>query len=117
MAARSRRRHVVAGVVVGRVIATGDPTYRARDVFWDKQRGLGFSFDRCCLEPVAGSLRPSFSDEEEVLQIPELIGEALRNAEAVGDRTEPNDATRNMHHRPPETGGQARQLLPWFCSI
>jgi len=45
------RATVVAGVVIGRVITTGDPLYPAKDVFWDKQRELGFSFDRCCLEP------------------------------------------------------------------
>ena len=38
------------------------------------------------------------SDEEDVLQIPELIGEALRDAEAVGDRTKPND---DEEHAPP----------------
>lgn len=40
---------VVAGVVIGRVI-TGDPLYPAKDLFWDKQRELEFSFDRCYLE-------------------------------------------------------------------
>jgi hypothetical protein len=47
------------------------------------------------LEPSASTdvipLEGEASDEEDVIQIPELIGEALRNAEAVGDRTEPND--------------------------
>lgn len=42
---------VVAGLVIGRVITTGDPLFPAKDVFWDKQRGLEFSFDRRCLEP------------------------------------------------------------------
>jgi hypothetical protein len=48
-------------------------------------------------------LRGEVSDEEEVLQIPELIGEALRNAEAVGDRTEPNAAADEAddEHAPP----------------
>lgn len=41
---------VVAGVVIGRVISTGDPLYPAKDVFWEEQRRLAFSFDRCCLE-------------------------------------------------------------------
>ncbi len=41
---------VVAGVVIGRVISTGDPRYPAQDAFWEEQRSLDFSFDRCCLE-------------------------------------------------------------------
>ena len=43
-------------------------------------------------------LEGEISDEKDVLQIPELIGEAMRNAEAVGDRTEPND---DEEHAPP----------------
>ncbi len=43
--------NVVGGVVVGRVITTGDPRYPARDDMWDRQRKVGFTFDRCCLEP------------------------------------------------------------------
>lgn len=44
------RATVVAGVVIGRVITTGDPRYPAKDAFWEEQRRVAFSFDRCCLE-------------------------------------------------------------------
>ncbi|MBA3736659.1 MAG: hypothetical protein H0W90_15960 [Actinobacteria bacterium] len=42
---------VVAGVAIGRVIDTSDPRFAYKQEFWDRQRELGFSFDRCCLEP------------------------------------------------------------------
>lgn len=41
---------VVAGVVIGRVITTGDPRFPAKDAFWEGQRKVAFSFARCCLE-------------------------------------------------------------------
>lgn len=42
---------VVAGVAIGRVISTGDPRYPEHDLFWETQREIPFSFERCCLEP------------------------------------------------------------------
>jgi adenine/guanine phosphoribosyltransferase-like PRPP-binding protein len=42
---------VVAGVVIGRVISTGDARYPERDEFWEERRLVRFSFDRCCHEP------------------------------------------------------------------
>jgi hypothetical protein len=42
---------VVAGVAIGRVIHTGDEEYEYKDELWKERRQLGFSFDRCCLEP------------------------------------------------------------------
>lgn len=41
---------VAAGVVIGRVITTGDPRHPEKDEHWEEQRSTGFSFDRCCLE-------------------------------------------------------------------
>lgn len=42
---------VIAGLAIGRVITTGDPRHPANDAFWERQRAIAFSFDRCCLEP------------------------------------------------------------------
>jgi hypothetical protein len=66
---------------------------RVHDAAVDAYR-LRFLTEKYGLESSASAdvipLRGEVSDEEEeVLQIPALIGEALRNAEAVGDRTEP----------------------------
>lgn len=46
---------VVAGIVIGRVISTGDARYPERDEFWEERRMTRFSFDRCCLEPDAAA--------------------------------------------------------------
>lgn len=70
--------------LVRRVHAAAVDAYRLR--FLTVKYGLESSAPTDVI-PLGGEV----SDEEEVLQIPKLIGEALRNAEAVGDRTEPND--------------------------
>lgn len=78
-------------VLVRRVHAAAVDAYRLR--FLTQKYGLESSASTDVI-PLGGEV----SDEEDVLQIPELIGEALRNAEAVGDRTEPND---DEEHAPP----------------
>lgn len=40
---------VVAGLVIGRVFTIGDDRYPEKDALWERQRGLGFTFSRCCL--------------------------------------------------------------------
>ena len=77
--------------LVRRVHAAAVDAYRLR--FLTEKYGLESSTSTDVIP-----LRGEVSDEEDVLQIPELIGEALRNAEAVGDRTEPND---DEEHAPP----------------
>jgi EcsC protein family len=68
--------------LVRRVHAAAVDAYRLR--FLTEKYGLESSASTDVIP-----LRGEVSDEEEVLQIPEMIGKALRNAEAVGDRTEP----------------------------
>ncbi len=79
-------------ILVRRVHAAAIDAYRLR-----------FLTEKYGLEPSASTdvvpLGGEISDEEDVLQIPELLGEALRNAEAVGDSTEPND--NEEHESPP----------------
>jgi hypothetical protein len=71
--------------LVRRVHAAAVDAYRLR--FLTVKYGLEFSATTDVI-PLGGAVSEG---EEEVLLIPELIGEALRDAEAVGDRTEPND--------------------------
>ena len=42
--------HVVAGVVIGRVVDTSNPSYPEKLELWEQQRRVRFSFDTCCLE-------------------------------------------------------------------
>lgn len=42
--------HVLAGVVIGRVVDTSSPNHPEKLAFWEQQRRLRFSFDTCCLE-------------------------------------------------------------------
>lgn len=41
---------VVAGLVIGRVIDTSNPNFPEKLELWERQRGVPFSFDTCCLE-------------------------------------------------------------------
>jgi hypothetical protein len=77
--------------LVRRVHAAAIDAYRLR--FLTQKYGLESSASTDVI-PLEGEV----SDEEDVLQIPELIDEAFRDAEAVDDRTEPDDGE---EHAPP----------------